>query len=145
MRSWRRRLATVEDLFGILFPDSQIVKESFLEDINNILNTGEVPNLFDDNELNSVTSSIRPIAHAASLPLSKAALYALFVKRVRRNIHMALCMSPLGAAFGARQKALFGHASAVITLFREGLGWNCAALIVYKLRLAALLFLCWLA
>ena len=34
-----------------LFSDTQIVKESFLEDINNILNTGEVPNLFDDNEV----------------------------------------------------------------------------------------------
>jgi dynein heavy chain len=29
-----------------LFSDTQIVKESFLEDLNNILNTGEVPNMW---------------------------------------------------------------------------------------------------
>ena len=33
-----------------LFADTQIVYESFLEDINNILNTGEVPNLFAADE-----------------------------------------------------------------------------------------------
>ena len=85
-----------------LFADTQIVKESFLEDINNILNSGEVPNLFDDNELNSITAAMRPIAQAAGLPLTKVALYSVFVKRVRRNIHMALCMSPLGSEFPAR-------------------------------------------
>jgi dynein heavy chain, axonemal len=29
-----------------LFSDTQLVKESFLEDINNLLNSGEIPNLF---------------------------------------------------------------------------------------------------
>jgi len=33
-----------------LFSDTQIVQESFLEDINNLLNSGEIPNLFPPEE-----------------------------------------------------------------------------------------------
>lgn len=40
-----------------LFNDTQIVDESFLEDINNILSSGEVPNLFKPDELSEVRVS----------------------------------------------------------------------------------------
>ena len=40
----------------------QIVQEEFLEDINNILNSGEVPNLFEKDELEQVLGAIRPFA-----------------------------------------------------------------------------------
>lgn len=30
-----------------LFNDTQIINETFLEDINNILNSGEIPNLWN--------------------------------------------------------------------------------------------------
>jgi len=33
-----------------LFPDTQVVEEAFLEDINNILSSGEVPNLYKSDE-----------------------------------------------------------------------------------------------
>ena len=33
-----------------LFSDTQISNEGFLEDINNILNNGEVPNMFENKE-----------------------------------------------------------------------------------------------
>ena len=41
--------------------DSQILQESFLEDINNILNTGEVPNLMLQEDKDKIESDVRPI------------------------------------------------------------------------------------
>ena len=37
-----------------LFTDTQVVSESFLEDINNILSSGEVPNLYKPDEFEEV-------------------------------------------------------------------------------------------
>jgi dynein heavy chain len=45
-----------------LFTDTQIVSESFLEDINNVLNTGEVPNLWQVDELNKIIEDLRKVA-----------------------------------------------------------------------------------
>ena len=38
-----------------LFNDTQVVEESFLEDINNILSSGEVPNLYKPDEFEEVS------------------------------------------------------------------------------------------
>lgn len=40
----------------------QIVVEEFLEDINNMLNSGEVPNLFAADEYELIISKTRPSA-----------------------------------------------------------------------------------
>ena len=49
MNAGAKNLPTV-----FLFSDTQIVTETFLEDINNILNSGEVPNLFESDELEKI-------------------------------------------------------------------------------------------
>ena len=37
-----------------LFTDTQVLEESFLEDINNILSSGEVPNLYKPEDFEEV-------------------------------------------------------------------------------------------
>jgi dynein heavy chain len=37
-----------------IFVDTQVVDETFLEDINNILSSGEVPNLYKNEEIEEV-------------------------------------------------------------------------------------------
>ncbi len=85
-----------------LFSDTQIVRETFLENINNILNTGEVPNLFAPDELEQIISSTRPIAKAAGKPDQKDAIWQHFVQMVRESLHIVLAFSPVGEGFRAR-------------------------------------------
>ncbi|KAJ3181585.1 Dynein heavy chain 7, axonemal [Gaertneriomyces sp. JEL0708] len=87
-----------------LFSDTQCQHESFLEDINNMLNAGEVPNLFANDEKQELFELMRSDTRSPvrSSDTSPAALYQLFVERCRENLHICLCMSPVGDAFRNR-------------------------------------------
>ena len=85
-----------------LFTDTQIVEESFLEDINNILNSGEVPGLFAQDEKDRFINDMRPVVQQLGLAETKDNLYNTFINRVRDNFHIVLCMSPVGDAFRSR-------------------------------------------
>jgi dynein heavy chain len=90
-----------------LFSDTQIKDEGFLEDVNNILNSGEVPNLFTKDERAALVDALRPIAKKAGLFMASSGgtadeLWGLFIERVRANLHVVLAMSPVGASFRNR-------------------------------------------
>jgi len=85
-----------------LFADTQIVVESFVEDINNILNSGEVPNLFANDEWEKILREVRPHSKDAGIVETKDNIKAHFVHRVRENLHIVLAMSPVGNAFRVR-------------------------------------------
>ena len=89
-----------------LFTDTQIKEESFLEDINNLLNAGEVPNLFPLDEKQEITEKMRALDRqrdkAKQTDGSPVALFNMFVERCRNQLHIVLAMSPIGEAFRNR-------------------------------------------
>ena len=70
----------------------QIKSEVFLEDINNILNSGDVPNIYPPEDLDKIFNEMKPVVQDAGLQPTKANLFSAYTKRVRSNIHMVICM-----------------------------------------------------
>jgi dynein heavy chain len=64
---------------AFLFSDTQLVKESFLEDINNLLNSGEIPNLFPPEDKAGICDELGSKAREAGAGDSRDAIYAYFV------------------------------------------------------------------
>lgn len=86
-----------------LLNDTQILKEEFLEDINNVLNSGDVPNLFEGDDYEKLILNTRtPCIEANYKDQSRDGIYEFFISRVRKNLHVVLCMSPIGDSFRKR-------------------------------------------
>lgn len=101
------RRSTEGEMQGVfLFTDTQIKRESFLEDINNLLNAGEVPNLFAVDEKQEICEKMRQIDRQRDKTKqtdgSPIALFNMFIDRCRDQLHIVLAMSPIGDAFRNR-------------------------------------------
>uniref|UniRef100_A0A8D1WK46 Dynein axonemal heavy chain 12 n=1 Tax=Sus scrofa TaxID=9823 RepID=A0A8D1WK46_PIG len=99
MNEWREDMKGQKTVF--LITDTQIKEEAFLEDIDSVLNTGEVPNIFAADEKQEVMEvNVRTKGcQNAPLPL---ALFAFFVNRCKDNLHVVVAFSPIGDAFRNR-------------------------------------------
>jgi dynein heavy chain len=87
-----------------LFADSQIKEENFVEDINLLLNTGDIPNLFPGDEKAQILEKVQGSNKELGKKMETDALtlFTYFVERVKANLHIVLAMSPVGDAFRNR-------------------------------------------
>ena len=111
MQEWRDDMKNLLRLCGgkglatsFIFTDTQIKEEGFLEDVNNILNTGEIPNLYPADEKADLCEMFRPAAKNENRcpEGTPAQLYSYFVERCRKKLHIVLCFSPIGESFRGR-------------------------------------------
>nr|PIL99668.1 dynein heavy chain family protein [Toxoplasma gondii COUG] len=89
---------------AFLLTDQQIVDEGFLVFINDLLASGNIPELFTREELDTVLSSLRKQAKAANVADTREGLTQFFTDKLRRNLHVILCHSPVGEALRVRAR-----------------------------------------
>lgn len=87
-----------------LFSDAQAKEEAFVEDINSMLNTGELPNLFQSEEKATILEKMQEVAKTTgkAVEMTTLAMYGMFIERVRESLHIALAFSPIGDSFKKR-------------------------------------------
>ena len=93
-----------------MLTDKEIKDEGFLEFFNIFLNTGELPNLFPRDELDAIIGECREKYQAmykGSEPTVDE-LWAFFIERVRSNLHLSLCFSPVGVKLSRRAQQFPG-------------------------------------
>ena len=105
-KEWLRKKILLEcagDIAGengkplcLLVRDNQIIDDSILEDINNLLNSGEVPNIFPKDEKEKLEKNLIDLYEEKKIKVEVNDIWKVFVERVRKNLHIVLCMSPIG-------------------------------------------------
>lgn len=112
---------------GIMFlmTDAQIPNEQFLVLINDMLASGEIPDLFPDDEVENIIAGVRNevkgIFHyhfvhlqpnkniwlwvlGAGMVDSRENCWHFFIDRVRKQLKIVLCFSPVGATLRIRSR-----------------------------------------
>ncbi|XP_058809033.1 dynein axonemal heavy chain 10 [Phymastichus coffea] len=91
-----------------LLTDEQVVEESFLEVVNNLMTSGVISALFSDDEKDAIVASCRNAAKEANYGVTKENVWSYFAKRGTDNLRVALSMSPAGDILRSRCRSYPG-------------------------------------
>ena len=87
-----------------LFTDSQITNERFLVYLNDLLASGNIPDLYSTEDKDAIVNAVVGKVKAAGLSQDRTSCWNFFLNQVRKNLHVVLCFSPVGDDF--RNRAL---------------------------------------
>ena len=85
-----------------LMSDAQVADEKFLVLINNLLASGEIPDLFSDDDTENIVTMVRNEVKGAGIPDTRENCWKFFIDRVRRQLKVVLCFSPVGTTLRVR-------------------------------------------
>ena len=70
--------------------------------INNLLASGEIPDLFSDDEVDNIVSMVRNEVKGAGISDTRENCWKFFIDRVRKQLKVILCFSPVGSTLRIR-------------------------------------------
>jgi dynein heavy chain len=118
-----------------ILTDGQITKDEFLVPINDLLSSGWIPELFPPDELDGLLGKVRGEAKSMGYLDTPDQLFEFFLDKVRKNLHLGLCFSPVGDGFRFRARKFPGVINCTsLDWFHE---WPRAALIDVAQRFLA--------
>ncbi|CCW66761.1 unnamed protein product [Phytomonas sp. Hart1] len=87
--------------FAFILTDTQVVSLEMLVYLNDMLSSGNVPELFNQDERDGIVSSIMNEVKASGVTeySNPDVCWEYFIQKVRSNLHIILCFSPVSKNF----------------------------------------------
>ncbi|XP_068841823.1 dynein axonemal heavy chain 14-like [Capricornis sumatraensis] len=79
---------------ALIVSNLNLDQELFMEDLNSIINLGKIPDLFENEELDAIALRLRSLAEQSGYVDNRQALLSFFQKRIHKNLHILMTMSP---------------------------------------------------
>jgi dynein heavy chain 1, cytosolic len=97
LRNVMKRVGVDGEKVCFIFDEANVLSSGFIEAINALLASGEVPGLFDGDEYTSLMSSVRDSALREGVILdSEEELWRHFTGIVQKNLHVVFTVNPSG-------------------------------------------------
>ena len=120
LRDVMKRAGCKQEKITFIFDESNVLSVAFLERMNALLASGEVPGLFEGDEYMTLISACKEGFGGGKVMETEEEIYRKFVKNVQRNLHVVFTMNPASPDFanrGGSSPAIFNRC--VIDWFGE--------------------------
>ena len=101
MKDLFEKIVTTEKPTVFLFSENEITSEGIIEDVNNILSLGEIPNLYKKREGKDEFANVKRILEKqieGDKRVSDEKLYDKFVGIIQANLHVVFCIGQSGGS-----------------------------------------------
>ena len=103
LRNIMKRAGCKGEKICFIFDESNVLGPAFLERMNALLASGEVPGLFEGDEYISLINTAKEhMLRDAKGADTEEEIYKAFIKGVQRNLHVVFTMNPLSPDFSNR-------------------------------------------
>ncbi|CAA9986414.1 dynein heavy chain, putative [Plasmodium knowlesi strain H] len=102
LRNVMKRSGIKEEKITFIFDESNVLGPAFLERMNALLASGEVPGLFEGDNYTTLINECKA-AYGSNVGLDESDIFKKFTKQVQKNLHIVFTMNPANPDFANRQ------------------------------------------